>query len=250
MSPQEVKTIKQPRRDKGVPRFTERDLAALKMIGEQYAMRIDQLQMLLGDMASQKTKVEGLLSESATRHAVERWQSAGLVEYRKVFSGDPGWVWLTALGLRTAGLSFTMLRPGAGELDHIYWCTQTRLSYYLRHHGDHVWETERYLRQEMHVGKKKAGASEIYIPDARITMENLNVIALQVELTAKTRRKLEKIIEALALEYTLTWYVTRGTIADRVREAIEALDDPTLAERFRIYDLETIGGLLPPGVKS
>jgi hypothetical protein len=246
MSPsKEVNTGRKPRQDKGLPRFTERDIQALKWIGEHYALRFDQLQRLLGSMATQPTKTQGLLSETATRHAVQRWQAAGLVEYRKVFSDDPGWVWLTGLGLRTAGLPFSALRPGAGELDHIYWCAQVRLSYYLRHRGDHIWETERYLRQEMNVGKKKAGSASIYIPDARITMENLNVIALQVELTAKTRIRLEKIVEALALEYTLTWYVTRGAIADRVREAIKALDDPTLAERFKIYDLETISGLLP-----
>lgn len=246
MSPsKEANTGRKPRQDKGLPRFTERDIQALKWIGEHYALRFDQLQRLLGSMATQQTKEPGLLSETATRHAVQRWQQAGLVEYRKVFSNDPGWVWLTGLGLRTVGLPFAALRPGAGELDHIYWCAQVRLYYYLRHRGDHVWETERYLRQEMNVGKKKAGSASIYIPDARITMENLNVIALQVELSPKTRVRLEKIVEALALEYSLTWYVAREAIAERVKQAIRALDDPELEQRFRIYDLETIAGQPP-----
>jgi hypothetical protein len=97
----------------------------------------------------------------------------------------------------------------------------------------------------MNVGKKKAGSASIYIPDARITMENLNVIALQVELSPKTRVRLEKIVEALALEYSLTWYVAREAIAERVKQAIRALDDPELEQRFRIYDLETIAGQPP-----
>src|SRR5258708_13263350 len=77
-SPMEVKHRKK-RSDTGT-RLTERDLLALRLIGEQYALRFDQLQALLGHHAKAHTKHAGMLSASPTRHALARWQHAGLFQ--------------------------------------------------------------------------------------------------------------------------------------------------------------------------
>ena len=60
------------RSDKGSIKITERDLSVLRFIGEQYAVRADQLARLL------KRPAEGALSESGTRAVFTRWEKAGL----------------------------------------------------------------------------------------------------------------------------------------------------------------------------
>ncbi len=65
-------------RGRGV-QITERDVAAIAWIADQYAVRSDVLRWLLGDGQP--------LSESRTRALVARWQRAGLV-HAKRFSPD------------------------------------------------------------------------------------------------------------------------------------------------------------------
>ena len=114
------------RRDAGEVRLTERDLWALRWIGEQYAVRMDQLSGLLGSQPGGETSVAGVLSERRTRRVVERWRQARLVETRKILYAEPGWVWLTRAGLRAVGLEVKYLAPRPMWLNHIYWCGQVR----------------------------------------------------------------------------------------------------------------------------
>ena len=71
---------------------------SLLWIGEQYAIRIDQLARLLGRSAGRT------LTESTTRAAVARWVRGGFAQTRKVTVREPGFVWLTTKGLREVGL--------------------------------------------------------------------------------------------------------------------------------------------------
>jgi hypothetical protein len=109
------------RSDKGSVKITERDLSVLRFIGEQYAVRQDQLARLL------KRPAGGALSESATRAVLTRWEKAGLTDSRKVIAGEPRFVWLTRRGLDEAGLSFKPWAPTAASLAHIYWTNQVRM---------------------------------------------------------------------------------------------------------------------------
>src|SRR5437764_13234198 len=65
---------------------TERDLAVLRWIGEQFAVRSDVIRWLLGG--------DRPLSEGRTRQVIDRWRRAGLVrsEERRVGKGcRTGW---------------------------------------------------------------------------------------------------------------------------------------------------------------
>lgn len=66
------------RQDKGQMRWTECDLAVLRWIGEQYAIRMDQLQGRLGQLASEPTQEPDVLGIETTRKLVQRWMGAGL----------------------------------------------------------------------------------------------------------------------------------------------------------------------------
>ena len=61
------------RKDAGQPRYEDRDYYALQWIAEQGALRFDQLQRLLGRESPELDDWKAVLSESATRNALERW---------------------------------------------------------------------------------------------------------------------------------------------------------------------------------
>lgn len=59
--------VRAPRRDKGQPQWTERDLAVLAWIGEQYGVRRDHLAVLLGRAAHADTKTPGRLAATTVK---------------------------------------------------------------------------------------------------------------------------------------------------------------------------------------
>ena len=86
-----------------------RDRVVLPWIAEQYAAGIDQVQELLSRMPGRggKPVSETGLTMSAVLQVVDRWVTLGLVEYRRIYEGEPGWIHLTSSGLRTLHLPYT-----------------------------------------------------------------------------------------------------------------------------------------------
>ena len=86
--------------------MTERDVFALRWIGQQYAVRLDQLQQLLGQRPGHGAVHEGVISESATRDVVTRWRKAGWVCMERLRANQPPWIWLTRKGIHKVDLSY------------------------------------------------------------------------------------------------------------------------------------------------
>src|SRR5258708_27086882 len=168
MDPYEMTSRKprKPRSDRG-PRLTERDHKALSWIGQQYAVRLDQLQILLARLGEpgeygRKPKEEGRLTQKRTMDLVRRWEQLGLVNYGWFLHGDPAWVWLSAEGLRVVRQQIGELRPfepTPGGLSHLFSCNQARLLVEERH-PDGVWRSERQLR-----AGRKPGERPPHLPD-------------------------------------------------------------------------------------
>src|SRR5260370_37256398 len=127
MDPYEMTSRKprKPRSSRGPP-LTERDQKALSWIGQQYAVRLHQLQIVLarlgelGDSA-RKPKEKGRLTQKRTMDLVRRWEQLGLVNYGWFLHADPAWVWLSAEGLRVERPHIGGLRscePTTGRLPH------------------------------------------------------------------------------------------------------------------------------------
>ena len=103
------------RADAGLPRATERDLRLLRVVGEQYAVTLPQLAVLMGR------------SVHTARWLRDRWRRAGWVESRTVLAARPVFVWLTRSGSRAAGLDYPAWRPTPGLLAHVEAVTDVRL---------------------------------------------------------------------------------------------------------------------------
>src|SRR5829696_3808219 len=59
--------------------ITDRDVAALRWLGQQYAARSDVLRVLLGRLSPGSPRVEGQLGETTLRDVVARWEDRDLV---------------------------------------------------------------------------------------------------------------------------------------------------------------------------
>src|SRR5436305_13550368 len=84
---QPQRPMRPPRIDKGTIELTAHDLRCLRWLGEQYTVRFDTLQKLLGrepQNLNDHTPRDGVLSERNTRKVVRRWLDEGLVTYKKI----------------------------------------------------------------------------------------------------------------------------------------------------------------------
>src|SRR5215207_9364105 len=82
--------------------ITERDVAALCWLGQQYAARSDVLRVLLGRLSPGSPKVTGQLSEQTLRQILGRWEDRGLIARDRLLGYQ--WVAPTAKAVRLVGL--------------------------------------------------------------------------------------------------------------------------------------------------
>lgn len=203
------------RRDAGEIRLTGRDLWALRWIGEQYAVRMDQLANLLGSQPGGETSIVGVLSDRRTRRIVERWMRAGLVEAGKILYAEPGWVWLSRAGLRAVGLQVKYLAPRPMWLSHVFWCGEVRRVLEAED-GQFEWRSDRLLRTF------GSALDPHHLPDAEIQAGDLT-LAVEVELTPKHLRRLVDIVAWHSHDYEQTRYYVAPAAERGVRRAIEEL---------------------------
>jgi hypothetical protein len=215
-----------PRRsDYGQVRATDRDLYLLKWIGEQYAVRVDQLKEL-----AEVYKGSGL-SVPTIKWLTGRWRDAGWVEKQVLLAGQPQWVWLSREGYKDAGLEYPYARPSVSRLKHIYHTNAVRLWIEKRSRGEAEWTSDRSINPERKLeGKRHFVDGEVFYEDKRI--------ALEVELTQKSRPRLDSILRELKKDYEAVWYFASIECYTAVKNAIESV--PGHQEIFVLYHLENV----------
>lgn len=194
------------RADCGSVRLSERDAQLLLLIAEQYSVSVDQLARLIG-----RTHRTG-------RWLRDRWRKAGWVESRKLTADGPSFVWLTAAGARLACSPYRIWRPNAALAGHIKAVTEVRmlLEQQLRLGG---WLCERSLAQTL---LSQPGARP-HLPDA-VLKRGGEEIAIEVELTLKSRGRLEALIDELGQNYAQVWYFADASLTATLR--LLATDTP------------------------
>ena len=87
----------------------------LRLIAEQYTVRIDQLERFIA------------CEHSATAELTERLARLGSIEHRVLLAGQPEWIWLTKRGARESGTGFSGMCPQAGSLERVSALNEVRL---------------------------------------------------------------------------------------------------------------------------
>ena len=242
------------RRDKGKKLIKRRDRVVLPWIAEQYAARVDQVQELLSRMPGRGGRPVSPtgLTTSAVLQVVDRWVTLGLVVYRRIYEGEPGWIHLTADGLRTLHLSYAMLTPAKSTLPHLYHINRVRLDM-ERRHPDFRWTSERTLRAAQK--RREEGSVVPHLPDAQVRTPKL--VAVEIERSPKSDKELDEILTELLiigspspnggdpLLYTTVWYFVRPETRTSVEKARDRLP-PDCHSRVKVLSLETLTEF-PPG---
>ncbi len=217
--------------------LTQRDVETLRWIGEQSAVRADQVARLLARYAGPGLQTPGQLSESATRVWRTRMKRIGAIGEVRGFYNEPSYIWLTARGLSLAGLDYKVLKPAITSLRHLYWCNEVRLYVFARR-PEARWIPERTLRSEhtqAQVNQGKLQAPDI--PDALVETSN-GVAAVEVELTDKQQSRLVRLIRRRASDsrYYTIWYFCSAETRERVTRARGELGEAQRA-KIKIYTL-------------
>jgi hypothetical protein len=179
---QTVKSQRKTRSDAGKIVWTDRDVLALTWIGQQYAIRLDQLQWLLGQHPGCGAVHPDWISEGSARDVVSRWKRAGWVRTEQIRAKEPFWVWPTRQALATLGLPYQYRDIGQSclaELKHLYAINEIRL-----HECDEeaVWVSERQLLHEViHI----SGQELLHRPDGEMYWADGGITAIEAELSLK-----------------------------------------------------------------
>jgi hypothetical protein len=118
--------VSRTRRWDAGPEATARDLAALGFVGEQYAVRLDVLAVVLGRLSPAAERGTRRLGLRTVRQRLERWEQAGWAERRRLL--DHTWVLATRAGLRLAGLELDPWTPALDRLAHHHAVAAVRLA--------------------------------------------------------------------------------------------------------------------------
>ena len=161
-----------------------RDIEVLGWLAEQYAGRIDHLEVLLG--AGPRT----------VQRTLARLRAAALIRTQRVLVGEPAWVLPTAAGMTACSSGFGVWRPRIGLLNHVAAVNDVRLHIQGRAPGTE-WVPERVLARDHEAGE--------HLPDGVAITEGRKV-AIEVELTPKSRRRITAILDELNLRFDAALY--------------------------------------------
>lgn len=186
-----------------------RDLEVLGWIAEQYGARVDQLGVLLG--AGSRT----------VQRTVARLRVAGLVRTERVLVGEAAWVLPTGAGLSACGSGFGVWRPRIGLLSHVAAVNDVRLHIQARAPATE-WVPERVLVRDR-------GAGE-HLPDG-VAITDGTRVAIEVELTVKSRRRVTAILDELAGRFDATLYFCAAAPHRQLTELAESGRWPSLGVR-------------------
>jgi hypothetical protein len=141
---------------------------------------------------------------SVAYELVRRLVAGGLLERTETLAGDPTLISATTAGISYAGLGLAPARIRIGEVDHWLACADVAIELERRHGPESV-RTDRELRfleqltgkpvASARLGESRNGYWRVHYPDLAV-VDGERPTAYEVELTPKSRRRLETIVRA------------------------------------------------------
>ena len=205
-------------------RWTERDLAVLRWVFEQYVIRLDQLAELAGRWPGKETQSQGGSGRPTVRALVARWRQAGVVESDTLLVRQPLWCWMTTQGQALLGVEARVWNPstiggiGAGAS-------------LLRQSGAVVAGTnpprgdldERAAVAAQGNRRRRKGSQRRRCPMPKCSWAD-GRIAIEVELTAKTEERWQEVLAERAARYDQVWYFTSTRLHRDLGRALDAVE--------------------------
>lgn len=189
--------------------LTLRDIEVLRWLAEQYAARIDHVQALLG------------CGDRQCQRVLARLRAHSLVTWRRVLADEAPWVTPTSTGMRLSATDFRVWPPNVTLLKHLAAVNDVRL--HIEHRSpESAWTSERELAREH--------GTRGHLPDAMVVLDGQS-IAIEVELTVKSERRLKTILNNLSSEHDAILYFTARAPRRRLIELAASGKWPKLGVR-------------------
>lgn len=199
--------------------FTARDEFALPWVCQQYAIRLDHFQWLLGTYPGRGSTYEHWISESSARDVVDRWEKGKWARTKGIRRKEPFWIWPSRLGMRKAGLTYSywdLEQSSLKELNHLYAINEIRL--FICNEED-TWISERQLLQGV---QRVKGHELLHRPDGEIHFADGDIVSIEAELSGKKEHELaENLVELIRGEEYLRLKADYGWRAARSMSAGE-----------------------------
>ncbi len=212
--------------------LTSRDLTLLRWIGEQYCCRGDLLAVLMARHSDDETvRAAGRVVPWVAQRRIAAWRSAGLVTTAQFVANTPATVWLTSDGMAAARLAWRASAPTFATVAHRHAVGVVR-AYAEATNPAFGWVSERELREGL---DHPAGGRRDHLPDGVITSTDDTGrtwrSAIEVELTRKTRGRVEEILRGLLARHDDVVYFAVPAAAGTVAAAAQAI---AASERVRV----------------
>jgi hypothetical protein len=197
--------------DAGSAAVTERDVQALRFIGEQYGVRADALAVLLARLSPAPPRPRpgwerpAVLSDRRVRSWGERMESAGYLSRRRALGHT--WTTPTAAGMTLVGLTFERWKFGGardGEegwgLEHVHATTRVRL-HLQPDPADGAWISERAIRR-----KWEGTGARVRRADGALQLSDGRVAGVEVELHRKKPDRYDGIVRDVDPDFDEIWW--------------------------------------------
>jgi hypothetical protein len=197
------------RRDAGALQITDRDIATLTWVTQQYCVSYDQLHRLLAHFGDSPRNDVEKVAYSTTLNAVQRWLQLGLIDTpQKILRGYTTHIWLSRRGLHQLGLSYSYYIPKPSSIPHFYAVNAVRS--HLQFNRSVLWESERTLKLQSNRQLLSETTEQRTLPDAELHASKVPTIALQILEQQKidTIYKMQdaiRLLSVLSMNYTRLW---------------------------------------------
>jgi hypothetical protein len=228
------------RRDAGQLQLTERDLAVLTWIAQQYCISYDQLHRVLALYGDAPRKDVEKVSYSATINAVQRWLQLGLIDTpHKILRGYSTHVWLSRKGLHQLGLPYAYYVPKASSIPHIYACNAVRFNL-QRFNLNATWQAERALKLQT---RRAEGTEAKNTPDAELHVQRVPIIAIQVldpQSISTTYQAQEQVhhLHTLADRYGRLWCFLPDDKVTILQQTVTSMYPDLLQNRLVMFSTQ------------
>ena len=245
------------------PVLTARDLRALTWVGEQRAVTLEQVAVLLarhktglvpGEAAASATpqRDPGRVTRGRARKRIAAWRAHGLAVQSKLVAHHDTVVWLTQHGLDSMGLDWSA-RPHGPVLQHLtHTLTVAALRLHLEAHDGWRWQSEAQLEVDYGRSRKCANGPGRHLPDGLAIAPDGTTGAIESELSVKQDAALDKILFDLtdpAPDYRPAHDHVVYYVADTTRRPVERAVGRLSADRqarVGLHDLPASLTIDPP----
>jgi hypothetical protein len=196
---------------------TERDVAVLRFIAEQYGVRDDALAVLLARLSPAPARLKpgaeagppAVLSARSVRGWVERMERDGYLSRRRLLGRT--WTTPTVAGMRLAGVTFERWQFGGardGEegwgLAHVHAVALVRLAL-QPDPCDGRWTSERAIRR-----KWEGTGARVRRADGALALDDGRVAGVEVELHRKKADRYDGICRDVDPDFDEVWWFVRA----------------------------------------